>query len=116
MNNIVNYFGQKVANDIGKLLNALEFSDESVVATAIFEYDYGKAFDDTALDDGTFALCAISSLVAQQSDFALEYHVKQALENGVSKREIKEIVFVNHSFIGWPRTFDFLEKMGKRIK
>jgi 4-carboxymuconolactone decarboxylase len=75
-----------------------------VHAQAMFEYCYGIAWGQPLLDLKQRAAVVISALAAQQLDNELEWHVRNALNAGLTRGEIVEAIAQCSPHIGLSKT------------
>ena len=63
---------------------------------------YGDLWERTGLSKRDRSLITVAALVATHRPMQLKTHVKRALENGVTKAEIAEVVTHMAFYTGWP--------------
>ncbi|MFC1492222.1 carboxymuconolactone decarboxylase family protein [Nitrospinota bacterium] len=75
-----------------------------VHAQAIFEYCFGIVWAQPLLDLKQREVIVISVLAAQQLDGEVEWHVRSALNLGLTREEIVEVLTQLSPYIGLPKT------------
>ena len=63
---------------------------------------YGVIWERTGLSKRDRSLVTVAALVASHRPMQLKTHVKRALENGVTREEIAEVVTHLAYYAGWP--------------
>lgn len=63
---------------------------------------YGLIWERTGLSKRDRSLVTVAALVASHRPMQLKTHVKRALDNGVTKEEIAEVVTHLAYYAGWP--------------
>ena len=63
---------------------------------------YGEIWERPGLSKRDRSLITVAALVATHRPMQLKTHVRRALENGVTKEEIAEIVTHMAFYAGWP--------------
>lgn len=73
---------------------------------ALVEYTndtlYGDLWERTGLSKRDRSLITVAALIATHRPVQLNVHVKRALDNGVTKEELAEIVTHMAFYAGWP--------------
>ena len=65
---------------------------------------FGEVWNEEAIDLKTKCIITVVSLMASGiTDSSLEYHLKNAKNNGVSKEEISAIITHATMYVGWPK-------------
>lgn len=77
-----------------------EFNPDFVKLTD--EVVFGKIWSRTGLSSRDRSLITIASLIAMYRPEELQFHFKKALENGVTKDELKEVLTHLAFYAGWP--------------
>ena len=63
---------------------------------------YGDLWERTALSKRDRSLVTVAALVATNRPVQLKTHVRRALDNGVTREEIAEIITHLAFYAGWP--------------
>ena len=63
---------------------------------------YGEIWERPGLSKRDRSLITVAALVATQRPMQLKTHVRRALDNGITKEEIAEIVTHMAFYTGWP--------------
>lgn len=87
------------------VLEALQ-RDYPFLADGITDYALGDVWGRTGLDDRTRQLAAIAAFAAQGNLQYLKIHAGYALRHGVTRDEIKEVIYLTTVTAGFPRAID----------
>jgi len=87
------------------VLNALR-QDFPFLADSIVSYSLGDVWGRSTLDDRTRQLAAVAVFAAQGNLTVLKVHAGYALKLGVTRDELKEIVYLTTVTAGFPRAID----------
>ena len=63
---------------------------------------FGDVWERTALSKRDRSLATVSALVAMNRTEQLQFHLQRALENGVTKEELIEVITHLAFYSGWP--------------
>ena len=72
----------------------------------VTEFGWGVAWTRPGLSLKTRSMLNLSILTALNRPHEFETHLRGAINNGVSRDEIKEILFHTAVYCGWPAAFD----------
>lgn len=70
----------------------------------LLEYAWGMIWSNPALDLKTREIISLSAFAAQQLDDEAEWHVRSALNHGLTREEIIEVFVQCSPYIGFPKT------------
>ncbi|MBA1272347.1 carboxymuconolactone decarboxylase family protein [Stutzerimonas azotifigens] len=87
------------------VLNALR-QDYPFLAEGVVGYALGDVWGRTVLDDRTRQLAAIAAFAAQGNLPYMKIHAGYALRLGVTRDELKEVVYLTTVTAGFPRAID----------
>ncbi len=87
------------------VLNALR-EDYPFLAEGITAYALGDVWGRSGLDDRTRQLAAVAAFAAQGNLPYLKVHAGYALRLGVTRDELKEVVYLTTVTAGFPRAID----------
>jgi 4-carboxymuconolactone decarboxylase len=87
------------------VLDALR-QDYPFLADGITDYALGDVWGRTGLDDRTRQLAAIAAFAAQGNLPQLKVHAGYALRLGVTRDELKEVIYLTTVTAGFPRAID----------
>jgi len=87
------------------VLDALR-QDYPFLADGITDYALGDVWARSGLDDRTRQLAAIAAFAAQGNLPQLKVHAGYALRLGVTRDELKEVVYLTTVTAGFPRAID----------
>ena len=87
------------------VLNALR-EDYPFLAEGITAYALGDVWGRSGLDDRTRQLAAVAAFAAQGNLPYLKVHAGYALRMGVTRDELKEVVYLTTVTAGFPRAID----------
>ncbi|AHL76077.1 gamma-carboxymuconolactone decarboxylase [Stutzerimonas stutzeri] len=87
------------------VLEALK-RDYPFLAEGVTRYALGDVWGRTVLDDRTRQLAAIAAFAAQGNLPYLQIHAGYALQHGVTRDEIKEVIYLTTVTAGFPRAID----------
>lgn len=76
------------------------------MAKLVVEFAYGSLYTRQGLDEKQRSLLTIAALVASGSAAQLDFHIKGALNVGLTPNEIVEAVMHCVSYVGFPKTLD----------
>lgn len=63
---------------------------------------FGDVWERTALSKRDRSLATVSALVAMNRTEQLQFHLQRAIENGVTKEELIEVITHLAFYSGWP--------------
>jgi 4-carboxymuconolactone decarboxylase len=66
------------------------------------EYAFGTLWTRPGLDRRSRSLVTLGILIAQKSAAELKYHFAIALQNGITKAEIDEVIYQSTAYAGFP--------------
>jgi 4-carboxymuconolactone decarboxylase len=89
--NMASSNGQKVFGDVAPALGA--YTDDVL---------FGDVWERSGLSPRDRSLVTITTLIALYRTNELPFHLKKALENGVTKEEIGEVITHLAFYAGWP--------------
>ena len=99
--------GEKIRREVmgtehvdASLGNATEF--DLPLQQAAMEHAWGGVWTRDGLDRKTRSIITVSMLISLQAHGELKGHVRGALNNGVSKEELREIVMHAAAYCGYP--------------
>jgi 4-carboxymuconolactone decarboxylase len=69
----------------------------------LMEFQFGEIMSRPGLDLRTRLLCALATLLANQSEFTIEEVIRGALNAGASKEEIVQVIIQTGCFSGFPK-------------
>lgn len=72
----------------------------------VTEIGWGNIWSRPGLDLRSRSIATVAALVAMNRPHELVIHLRGALNNGVSKDELKEILIHLSSYCGWPAVID----------
>ena len=76
------------------------------IAPALADYTdkvlFGEVWERPGLSPRDRSLITVASLVSQYSSHELPFHLKKALDNGVSRNELVELITHLAFYSGWP--------------
>jgi len=87
------------------VLNALR-EDYPFLAEGVTTYALGDVWGRTGLDDRTRQLAAVAAFAAQGNLAYMKIHAGYALRLGVTRDELKEVVYLTTVTAGFPRAID----------
>ena len=80
------------------------------------KYIFGEVFAIGNLDNKTREMLTVTSLAAQQTLPQLKAHINAALNVGVSPIELREAIYMEAPFIGFPKTLNAIGVMNEVFK
>lgn len=80
--------------------------DYPFLAEGITDYALGDVWGRTALDARTRQLAAVAAFAAQGNLPYLKIHAGYALRHGVTRDELKEVIYLTTVTAGFPRAID----------
>lgn len=80
------------------------------------KYIFGEVFAIGNLDNKTREMLTVTSLAAQQTLPQLKAHINAALNVGVSPIELREAIYMEAPFIGFPKTLNAINVMNEVFK
>lgn len=87
------------------VLEALR-EDYPALADGITGYALGEIWTRTGLDDRTRQLAAVSAFAAQGNLAYMKVHAGYALQHGVTREQLKEVIYLTTVTAGFPRAID----------
>ncbi len=94
-----------------------EFYEISSVHTqGIFEWCFGMVWSQPLLDLKTREIVVISTMAAQDLPDELEWHVRSALNLGLTEEELIEVIVQCSPYIGLPKTNHALRAAKRAFK
>ena len=94
-----------------------EFYEISSVHTqGIFEWCFGMVWSQPLLDLKTREIVVISTMAAQDLPDELEWHVRSALNLGLTEKELIEVIVQCSPYIGLPKTNHALRAAKRAFK